>query len=183
MAAGEAHAEDDRAVGIDVSFSERSDIGSTNPGSGFDLTAAWRSNDDLLMYASELVVGAHDFGGALHPEVYRLMFGTRLGINWFVRPSVFTRVGVAQLIIDDPLRASWTNGTPEAGQLAPALDDVLGAPRIKTTDLAGQLGLALDVKLMAGVEAGIQGSYNWVRLTDSFGWWQAGAHLTFVIGS
>jgi hypothetical protein len=182
-AAGEAHAEDDKALSVDVSLTDRSDVGSANPGTGFDLTAAWRAHGDLITYASELTVGVHDFGGALHPEVYRLMFGSRFGIDWFLRPSVFTRFGVAELVIDDPLRVSWATTAPEGGQVGPVLDDVLGRPRMRTTDLTWQLGLALDVDLMAGVEVGIQGSYNWVRVTDSFDWWQAGAHLTFVIGS
>jgi len=183
LMAPSAHAEGDRAIGIDVSRSSSRDVGGANPGTGFDLTAAWRSNDGRLTYASELVVGVHDFGGALHPEVYRLMFGGRFGIDWILRPSVFTHVGVAQLIVDDPLRVSWTNSAPVAGELDPVLDDLLGAPRLKRTDLAGQLGLALDINVTAGVEVGIQGSYNWVRFTDSFDWWQAGARLTFVIGS
>lgn len=134
---------------------------STPAGAGFDLGLGLRSMGRVWFHTVELTGGFHDFGGELDPKVTRLMLGSRLGFDWFVRPGIFAHFGVGHVSIDD------------AAQVA--------APDIGT-DWAGDIGLSLDVRVAPGIEVGATGSGNWIGSSKSFNWLQAGAHVTFVFG-
>jgi len=165
MSAGDARAETTPVIAIDITHDalDTTDTPGTfagNPaGTGFDFGLGLRSGD-LWLYTAELSGGFHDFGGALDPKASRFMLGSRFGIDWTLRPSIFAHLGIGHVSID-----SSQTGAPDIG-----------------TDWAGDLGLALDVDVVPGVEVGIAGSLNWIGFSDSFEWFQAGAHVTFVLG-
>ena len=132
----------------------------TQPGNGFDFGLGLRDPGSTWIYTAELTGGFHDFGGALDPKASRLMLGSRLGLNWLIRPSVFVHGGVGHVSIDAPPAVTRAGGT----------------------DWAGDMGLSLDVRVMRGVEVGLEGSYNWIGGSNAFEWTQLGAHVTFVLG-
>jgi hypothetical protein len=155
---GEAHAESEVLLGIDLNHNDVQNLGNAGRGTSFDLLLGLRSTGTFLTNGLELTYGFHDFGGVLDPEVSRLLVGGSFGLDWIVRPSIFGRIGVGYLSVDGPLDGGRTAGT----------------------HLAGETGLALDFRVLPQVDVGVQASYDWVQFTDSFEWWQAGAHLTFV---
>jgi hypothetical protein len=132
----------------------------TQPGKGFDFGLGLREPGTTWIYTAELTGGFHDFGGDLDPKASRLLIGSRLGLNWFVRPSLFVHAGVGHVSVDSPPASQSPGGT----------------------DLAGDMGLSLDVSVTPNVEVGLEGSYNWIGFSDAFEWTQVGAHVTFVMG-
>lgn len=167
LSAPNAHAESIPIVMIDLSRGsvDTSEAGeafaSTTPGAGFDLGLGLRSTGRVWFHSAELTGGFHDFGGALDPKVSRLMLGSRLGVDWIVRPSIFAHFGVGHVSLADTAQAA----APDIG-----------------THFAGDLGIAVDVCVAPGVEIGATGSTNWVGFSSSFDWLQAGGHITFAFG-
>lgn len=167
LSAADAHAESTPFVMLDVSrgtvdSGEAADaFASTPAGAGFDLGLGLRSTGRFWFSTAELTGGFHDFGGELDPKVSRLMLGSRLGLDWIVRPSIFAHFGVGHISIADAAQAA----TPDIG-----------------THFTGDLGLAFDVSVAPGIELGVTGSTNWIGFSDSFDWLQAGGHITFVFG-
>jgi hypothetical protein len=167
LSAADAHAESTPVVALDINrgsvdtIESTEGFASTPAGAGFDLGLGLRFPGSVWFYTAELTGGFHDFGGALDPTVSRLMLGTRVGLDWIVRPSIFAHLGVGHLSIDDAAQAA----VPDIG-----------------TDWAGDLGLSLDVRVTPGIEIGAAGSTNWVGLSKSFDWLQAGVHVTFAFG-
>jgi hypothetical protein len=132
----------------------------TQPGKGFDFGLGLRTPGTTWISTAELTGGFHDFGGPLDPKASRLMLGSRLGLNWLIRPSVFVHGGVGHVSVDAPPGSSLSRGL----------------------DWAGDMGLSLDVSVMPNVELGLEASYNWIGSSDGFQWTQLGAHVTFVMG-
>jgi hypothetical protein len=145
-------------LGVALERNDGDNVGNTRAGSGFDVLVGARASGKLWMPQVELSLGFHDFGGPLDAEVSRAMIGARFGLDWFIRPSLFNHIGVERLRMDGQLGNGRTTGTY----------------------FAGETGLALDVRVLPQVDVGLQGSYNWGPFTDSFDWWQGGAHVTFV---
>lgn len=167
LSAADAHAESTPVLALDINRGSIDPLGSTDAfasapaGAGFDLGLGLRSTGRVWFHTAELTGGLHDFGGELDPTVSRLMLGSRLGLDWIVRPSIFAHFGVGHVSVADAAEGA----TPDIG-----------------TSWAGDLGLALDVSIASGIELGVSGSANWVGFSDSFDWLQAGGHVTFVFG-
>jgi hypothetical protein len=163
----DAHAESTPLLALDINRGSVDMTGSadafasTPAGAGFDVGLGLRSTGRVWFHTAELSGGFHDFGGALDPKVSRLLLGSRLGIDWILRPSIFAHFGAGYVSIDDAAQAA----APDIG-----------------IDWAGDIGLSLDVQVAPGVEIGAAGSANWVGFSESFDWLQAGAHVTFVLG-
>lgn len=167
LSTADAHAESTPVVALDINRGSVDVNGSadafasTPAGAGLDVGLGLRSTSRPWFHTAELTGGFHDFGGALDPKVSRLMLGSRLSLDWFLRPSIFAHFGVGHVSTDDA---------------APAAARDIGI------DWAGDLGLSFDVEVAPGIEIGAAASANWVGFSDSFEWLQAGAHVTFVLG-
>lgn len=150
-------------LGVDLSFNDAVDQSDTDAGAGIDIYFGPRLDLAILTLTTELAGGFHDFGGPLEPTVYRALAGGRLGVGVGVRASVFAHLGVGHL----------------------RYDELIGTGRDGRTNFAGDLGLALDFTVLPLVDVGVQGSYNMLAAgdnVDAFEWYQAGAHVIFVLG-
>jgi hypothetical protein len=150
-------------LGVDLSFNDAVDQSDTDAGAGIDIYFGPRLDLAILTLTTELAGGYHDFRGALEPTVYRVLAGGRLGVGVGIRPSVFAHLGVGHL----------------------RYEELLGTGRDGRTNFAGDLGLALDFTILPLIDVGVQGSYNMIAAgenADAFEWYQAGAHVTFVLG-
>jgi hypothetical protein len=150
-------------LGVDLSFNDAVDQSDTDAGAGIDIYFGPRLDLAILTLTTELAGGYHDFAGPFEPTVYRALAGGRLGVGVGVRASVFAHLGVGHL----------------------RYDELIGTDRESHTDFAGDLGLALDFTVLPLVDVGVQGSYNMIAAggnVDAFEWYQAGAHVIFVLG-
>ena len=166
LAATDAHAQSVGVLELDFTHnaidptSDSHAYDGTQPGKGFDFGLGLRELGTTWIYTAELTGGFHDFGGSLDPKASRLMLGSRLGLNWLIRPSAFIHGGVGHVSFD----------------VAP------GSTAASGMDWAGDMGLSLDVSVTRNVELGVEASYNWIGFSNAFEWTQLGAHVTFVLG-
>lgn len=150
----EAQAE--TTLAVDVSRTDGEAL--NDSGAGIELTLGSRTERGWFARSSELIVGYQDFGPREDADVTKILIGARFGYDGVLRPSLFSRAGIGYLSIDAPV------GRSEKG-----------------VQFAGQTGLALDVQITQHLEVGLQASYNWAKVSDSFDWWQTGIRATVVL--
>jgi hypothetical protein len=168
--ASEARAE--TTIGVD--FNQTDSALREEVGSGVEATIGWRYAKGWRAQALELTGGYQDFGPDRGSEVAKLLLGFRIGYDGLVRPSFFSRAGVGYMTVDTPVASPIAGGNVSALTSAPII-----TPE-GSVHFAGQTGVAFDVQVLPKLDIGVQASYNWVKLTDSFEWWQGGVHATFV---
>lgn len=144
-------------IAIDIDYALPVDAGPVSDGFGGQLRFGPALDLAILKLTAEAGLGVHDFSGPAGPTVYRGFIGTRFGLGFLLRPSIYGHAGVGH--------ADWSTQ-----------DDL--------THLTLDVGAALDLTLARSFELGAHAGYGLIfgnGSAPSFGFMMIGGHVAFVL--